>query len=93
MDPEIRELKQEVAALKEMTADTNRAVRGLRRSQRWRTIFSIVWWLTIAGVTGATYYYYVQPYVTQVMSAYGNAKDFQVQVQDFFAQFGRTEAQ
>ena len=91
MATDIDGLRQEMEELKAMTADTNRVVRGMRRGQRWRTIFQIIWWLTLVGITGATYYYYVQPYVTQAMSAYGNAKDFQVQVQDFFAQFGHKE--
>ncbi len=93
MDSEIDDLKQEVEELKEISADTNRLMHSMRRSQRWHTIFQIVWWLTIVGITGAAYYYYVQPYVEQVMSTYGNAKDFQVQVQDWFAQFGRTTPQ
>jgi hypothetical protein len=93
MDTEIEDLKQEVAELKEVVADTNKTLHGMRRSQRWGTIFRIVWWLTIVGVTGAAYYYFVQPYVEQVMSTYDNAKDFQVQIQDWFAQFGRTDAQ
>ncbi len=93
MDREIDDLKQEVAELKELVAETNHAVHGMRRSQRWATIFRIFWWLTIVGITGAAYYYYVQPYVQQVMSGYDNAKDFQVQVQDWFAQFGNRGAE
>lgn len=89
MDSEIDELKHQIEELKEMTAETNHTVRKMRRSQRWHTLFQIIWWLTIVGVTGATYYLYVQPYVEQVMNAYDNTKDLQVQVQDWFAQFGR----
>jgi len=90
---EIDELRNEVEELKEITADTNRLVHGLRRSQRWHTLFQIIWWLTILGITGATYYYYVQPYVAQVMDAYGNAKGFQVQAEEWFAQFRQNTPQ
>lgn len=89
MDQEIDELKAEVEELKQITADTNRVVRGMRRSQRWHTLFQIVWWLSVLGITGAAYYYYVQPYVQQILDSYNNAKGFEVQVQDFFAKFGK----
>ena len=87
---EIEELKQEVEELKAITQDTNRQVHKMRRSNRWALLFRIIWWLTILGVTGAAYYYYLQPYVERAMDAYNNTKDLQVQVQDWFAQFGRT---
>lgn len=90
MANDLDELKQEVEALREITQDTNRQVHKLRRAAWWGRLWSIVWWLTVAGVTGAAYYYYVQPYVADLTSAYGNAKDFQVQIQDWFAQFGHT---
>ncbi|OGC87204.1 hypothetical protein A3D70_01715 [Candidatus Adlerbacteria bacterium RIFCSPHIGHO2_02_FULL_54_18] len=91
MDLEIQELREQVARLAKTSEDTNRQVRKMRRSQRWHTIFQLVWWLTIVGVSGWAYITYVQPYVSQALAAYGNAKDFQIQVQDFFAQFGRTK--
>ncbi len=85
MDTEIDELRREVEELKEISADTNRTMHKMRRGQRWATIFQIIWWLSIVGVTGAAYYYYVQPYVEQVIGAYDNAKGLQVQVGDWFA--------
>lgn len=93
MDTDIEELKGEVEELKALTQDTNRIVHGMRRGQRWRTLFSVVWWVAIVAVSGATYYYYVQPYVEEIMKGYDNAKGFQVQVQDWFAQFGQKKAQ
>lgn len=84
----MQELRQEVRRLTKTVEETNTVVHKLRRSQRWHTLFQIVWWLSVVGITGAAYYYYIQPYVSNVMDAYGNAKDFQVQVQDWFAQFG-----
>jgi len=90
MDTEIDELKQEVEELKAVTEDTNRIVHKMRRSARWAMLFQIVWWLTVLGVSGATYYYFVQPYVTKAVEAYGGAKDLQLQVENWFAQFGRT---
>src|SRR3989338_8567153 len=64
MDQEIAELKREVESLKAVTVDTNKMVHGMRRSQRWRSFVSILWWLTILGLTGASYYF-IQPYITK----------------------------
>lgn len=90
---EIDDLKAEVRRLNQTVQDTNIQVRKMRRSQRWHTIFQIVWWLSVAGITGAAYYYYVQPYVAQVMEAYDSAQGFQGQVEDWFAQFRQEKEQ
>lgn len=93
MDSEIDELKQQVKELKALNEDTNKQIHKMRRSQRWSTILTIVWWLAVAGVFGAAYYYYVQPYVQAIMETYGNAQNFQVQIEDWFAQFGQNRPQ
>lgn len=93
MESEIDDLKQEVEELKALTVDTNHQIRKMRRSQRLHTIFTIVWWLTIVGVTGAAYYYYVQPYVQKIMDTYGDAQNFQSQVEDWFSQFRQNNDQ
>ncbi|MES2202920.1 MAG: hypothetical protein V4474_01170 [Patescibacteria group bacterium] len=88
MDPEIDELKALVARQGKVIEETNHMIRGMRRSQRWHMLFRIAWWLLVLGASGAAYYYYIQPYVDQFLHAYSNAHDFQLQVQNFFAQFG-----
>ncbi len=94
MDPELAELKEEIEQLKEVTHDTNRAVHKMRRSQRWHAVFQIVWWLTIVGVTGAAYYYYIQPYVDRAVQTYNQVQDsaqqahtWQQQAQDFLNKY------
>lgn len=86
---EIDDLKQEVRRLTQTVQDTNTQVHKMRRSQRWHTLFQIVWWLSVIGITGAVYYYYVQPYVAEIMQAYNTAQGLQVQFQDWFAQLGQ----
>ncbi|MDE2071124.1 MAG: hypothetical protein KGI70_00060 [Patescibacteria group bacterium] len=93
MDTEIQSLKKEVDELKSLTLDTNRTVHKMRRAAWWGRLWGIVWWLLIFGASGAAYYYYVQPYVNTIMKEYGNAKDLQLQVQNWFAQFGHTTSQ
>jgi len=89
VDEDIEELKELVKKNLQMTEDTHRIVRGMRSSARWGRFFSIVWWLVVLAVSGATYYIYVQPYVQQVENAYTNGKNFETQVQDFFKNFGQ----
>jgi len=89
VDGEIEELKRLVQKNLAMTEETNHIVRGMRRSARWGRFFSIAWWIVIIAVSGATYYIYVQPYVTDIEKAYGNTQNFEQQVQDFFKSFGK----
>lgn len=93
-DTDIEALKQEVEELKEMTADTNRQVHKMRRGARWGLLLQLVWWLTILGITGAAYYYYVQPYVQKIEQFYlsaqhgaQQAQGWESQVQQFFAKY------
>lgn len=93
METDLEQLKRQVEALAKTTQDTNRAVHGMRRAQRRQVVLRVLWWVLILAVSAYSYITYVQPYVAQTMAAYGNAKDFQLQVQNFFAQFGRTKTQ
>ncbi len=87
MDMEIDELRDLVKKNLELTQETNRIVRGMRRSARWGRFISIVWWLAVAAVTAAAYYYYVLPYVQQIEAAYNSGQNFQQQAQDFLQNY------
>ena len=41
----------------------------MRSSQRWSRFFKIIFWLVIIGTTAGTYYY-LQPFLTEMMKAY-----------------------
>ncbi len=71
VEDEIEELKELVEKNIQLSQETNRMVRRMRRTATWGWIFQIVWWLAVAGATGAAYYYYVQPYVARVEHLYG----------------------
>lgn len=86
-DLDMEELKELVRRQAALNADTNRVVHSLRRSQRVHTFFTVLWWVLILGVSAYTYYYYVQPYVEQIMQLYGSAQNFQGQMQEFFGQY------
>ena len=72
MDPQIEELKEMVRQNTALAQENNKMLRAMRSSQRWSSVLRVVWWLTILGVSGAFYYYYVAPYIKQLLQIYQN---------------------
>lgn len=71
MLPEENELLKRSVSLAE---DNNNILHSMRRSMRWARVMSVIYWLFIIGsAVGA--YYFIQPYLTQVMNLYGGASD------------------
>ena len=93
MDLDNEELHDLIKKSLALAEENNRILRGMRRSARWGRFFSIAWWLIVIAVSGATYYYYVQPYVETIQQAYGNTQNFQQQLGQFFSQFGSQHPQ
>ncbi len=86
-DFDVEELKELVKRQAILNADTNKVVHSMRRTQRVHSLFSILWWVLVVGVSIYSYYTYVQPYVEQIVHAYGSAQDLQHQVTGFFGQY------
>lgn len=96
-DPDIEELKEIVKRQGEVIDETNRMIHGMRRGQRWRLLWSILWWAAIIAVSAGTYYYYLQPYVVRLEQAYAgfqqqahNAQSLEGQIANWFKQFGQS---
>ena len=89
VEEDIQELRDMVKKNLALAEETNEIVRGMRRSARWGRFFTLAWWVIIIAVSGAAYYVYVQPYVTDIEKAYGNTQNFEQQVQTFFHDFGK----
>ncbi|MBI2627416.1 hypothetical protein HYW72_00620 [Candidatus Nomurabacteria bacterium] len=70
MSPEERELLNRSVSLAE---ENNKILLSMRRSQRWSSVMRAVYWIIIIGsAVGA--YYFIQPYVDQLIGIYGGAK-------------------
>jgi len=70
MSPEERELLKRSVSLSE---DNHRMLRSIRRSMHISSIVSILYWVIIIGsAVGA--YYFVQPYVNQIINVYDGVK-------------------
>ncbi len=92
-DPDIEELKEIVKRQGEVIEETNRMVHGMRRGQRWRFVWSMLWWTAVLLISAGAYYYYVQPYVEQIQKVYAGfqqqaqkAETIQGQITDWFKQ-------
>jgi hypothetical protein len=86
-DMDMQELKELVRRQAQLNADTNKVVHSMRRSQRVHTFFSVAWWLVVLAVSAYSYFTYVQPYVDQILKAYGSEQNLQHQVTGFFGQY------
>ncbi len=71
MDPESKELLQ---ATLELAQENNKMLHSMKRSMQMSRIMSYVYWAFIIGsALGA--YYFVQPYIDQLLDAYGGTVD------------------
>lgn len=66
MNPEEREL---LSKTHQLATENNGILRGLRRSQRFQTFWSLVKWVLIIG-SALLAYYQLQPYLDQLMAVY-----------------------
>ncbi len=74
MDADIEEVKAIAKQALSVAEDTNRMVRGMRRSQQWGHFFQFVWWALIIFVSIWSYYYYLQPYVGKLEELYAQVQ-------------------
>ena len=71
MSPEEKEMLVRSLALAE---ENNKILRSLKRSMVWARMVHIVYWVLIIGsAVGA--YYFVQPYIDQVIGVYSGTKN------------------
>ena len=71
MDPESKKLLEESLAL---AKDNNSMLHSMSRSMRVQRVMTAIYWLFIIGsAVGA--YYFVQPYLDQIMDLYAGAID------------------
>ena len=71
MDPESKKLLEENLRLSQ---ENNVILLKLKRSMQVRRFVSIIYWTLIVGsAVGA--YYFIQPYIDQMVNIYGGGKD------------------
>ena len=58
-----------------LTKENNKILRGLRRTQRLGIVFTVFKWLIVISLTLGTYYY-LQPFLEQLLQVYSGLGDF-----------------
>ncbi len=80
MNPEERALLERTLRISE---ENNQILHKIQRSMRMARVMSIVYWVFIIGsAIGA--YYLIQPYIEQLISIYGGAKNSVGGLSDLF---------
>ena len=70
MTPEEHELLKRSIVLAE---ENNDILRGIRSSMRLARFMTVLYWVIIIGISFGAYYF-VQPYLQQLLGVYGGAK-------------------
>ncbi len=80
MDNELKKLLEENL---ELSKENNTLLKRIRGSQKRAAMMRMLYWILIIGMTlGA--YYYIQPYIEQLMSVYSGAQENIKSFQDYF---------
>jgi len=77
-DMELDERK--IDELLELTRENNKILHGMRRTQRWSSFFSLVYWAVILGSIFGTYYYFqptIQKYMKTIQTSMGIIQKFE----------------
>lgn len=71
----------ELSQLKEQVRENNRILKGLQARARWATTASIIKWVVYIAIIFGTYYY-IQPYLEQLQTAYQQVQNAAETVED-----------
>ena len=77
-------VEERLSEVEKLVKENNVILRKMRRGQIWASIMRAIYWLIILGVAAASYYY-IQPYLENVLKLYGSLND---QISDFGSFFG-----
>lgn len=70
MDLDARKLEE----LLELSRENNEILRSMRRTQRWKSFFTLVYWAVILGSIFGVYYY-LQPTIQKYMKTFKSSYD------------------
>ncbi len=57
----------------ELAQENNKMLHSIRRQMIWGRVFRIAYWVVIIGAAIGLYYY-IDPYINEAISVYGNIK-------------------
>jgi len=65
-----------------LTEENNRILKSMRRSARVGLVFRVFYWIVISLIAIGGFYY-VQPYMDQIMKSYSNIKATETKLSNF----------
>jgi hypothetical protein len=65
---------REMKELLELTRDNNKLLRKMRRHAIFGNVTRLIYWAIIFGVPVVLYYYFLQPYLGDLMNTYDSVK-------------------
>jgi hypothetical protein len=68
MDSESQKLLEETFVLEK---ENNKMLHSMKRSMFWARVMSVLYWILIIGISVGAFYF-LQPYVDQVVKTYGS---------------------
>jgi len=80
MNPQEKELLEETAGL---ARENNKILRSLRRSARVGQIIRVAYWVILIGASVGAYYY-IQPYLEQLLGVYTGLQNGVGNINSFF---------
>jgi hypothetical protein len=63
-------MHDDVKELLELTRDNNKLLRKMRRHAIFGNVTRLIYWAVIFGVPVILYYYFLQPYMGQILDTY-----------------------
>jgi hypothetical protein len=70
---EIEELKELIRQQSATIAEMKDTVHKMHRAAVWSRVLSWTWWGAIILITTSVYYYFLGPYIGQIMELYSGA--------------------
>lgn len=71
---------RKIDELLELTKENNKILHGMRRTQRFSSFFTLVYWAVILGSIFGTYYYFqptIQKYMKTIQTSMGIIQSFE----------------
>lgn len=81
-----QELRKMVEETMELSKDNNRILHSIQRREKITQVMRIIYWLFILGIAAGAYYY-IQPYIDQLVKAYTGIVDTQHKMADISGKF------
>ncbi len=83
MDEDIRSLVEET---KELVEENNKILHSLRRTARVGFFVKLLYWIIVFGIAAGAFYY-VKPYMEQLMKVYDSVKQTETKLQNVQSSF------